>query len=297
MTLPFDYPRASHITPAFTTLEQQPDIDHTRVVVLPVPLSSGISRAGVDAGAEAILAASANVEPWDEETLTDIGTVGILTLPALRPSARFDQSLSTLRTVASAIVARDRFPVFLGGDHVITASIVSGVAQQFSGLSVLHIGAQAELRDPRTVAPFHPSAAMRRTIEFARATQVGIRSLSTEEAGSAPGLPTELFFDYNMRDEANWIERIVDSLGETVYLTIDMNGLDPALMPAACAPEPGGLSWYELLAVARRVIEMRRVVGCDLVGLSPMSDWRAPNVVAARLLAKLIAYRFGAIGR
>ena len=88
-----------------------------------------------------------------------------------------------------------------------------------------------------------------------------------------------------------------DSLGETVYLTIDVNGLDPALMPAACAPEPGGLSWYELLAVVRRVIEARRVVGADLVGLAPMHGWRAPNVVAARLLAKVIAYRFGAIGR
>lgn len=297
MTLPFEYPRAAHITPAFTSLEHQPDIDHARVVVLPVPLTSGVSRAGVDAGAEAVLSASASVEPWDEETLTDICTVGILTLPALRPSARLDASLATLRTVAGAIVARERFPLFLGGDHVITAPIVSAVAQQFSGLSVLHIGAQAELRDPRTTTPFHPATAMRRTIEFARATQVGIRSLSTEEAGAVPNLPTELFFDHNMRDEANWIDRIIDSLGETVYLTIDVNGLDPSLMPAACAPEPGGLSWYELLAVLRRVIEARRVVGADLVGLSPINGWRAPNVVAARLLAKVIAYRFGAIGR
>lgn len=297
MALPFEYPHAAHLTPAFTTLERQPAFDHARVVIVPVPLTSGVSRAGVDAGAEAVLAASASVESWDEETQTDICTAGILTVPALRPGDRLELSLAALRALAGDIVALERFPVFVGGDHVMTAAIVAAAAQRYSGLSVLHVGARAELRDPRVAGAFHPSTAMRRTIEFARATQVGIRSLSTEEAGAAPGLPTEIFFDHNMRDEANWIDRIVDSLGESVYLTIDVNGLDPALMPAACAPEPGGLSWYELLAVLRRVIERRTVVGCDLVGLLPMSGWRAPNVVAARILAKVIAYRFGALAR
>lgn len=296
MSLPFDYPHASHATPAFTGYEKEPDLDHARVIILPVPLASSAMRAGAEAGPSAILAASASVDVWDEETATDISNAGILTLPALQSGVGgLERALLDLRRVAGEIVGRDRFPLCLGGDHVVTAPIVAALAEKYSGLSVLHVGAHAELRDIRTSHPFHPFTAMRRTIEFARATQVGVRSLSSEEAAAVPHLPTEIFFDYNMRDEANWIERIVDSLGETVYLTLDVNGLDPALMPAACAPEPGGLSWYELLALLRRVSEARTVVGCDVVGLAPVAGLTSPNLVAARLMAKVMAYRFGAI--
>ena len=134
---------------------------------------------------------------------------------------------------------------------------------------------------------------MRRVLEHARATQVGIRSLSPEEAEAVPGLPTTIFYDFNMRRDAQWIERVVDSLGETVYITIDCDGLDPAIMPAVGTPEPGGLSWYETLALIRRVIESRRVVGCDIVELCPLPGIVAPNFLCAKLIYKILTYRFG----
>ena len=96
-----------------------------------------------------------------------------------------------------------------------------------------------------------------------------------------------------MRSDENWIERVVDSLGETVYITIDVDGLDPAIMPATGTPEPGGLSWYETLALLRRVIESRSVVGCDVVELSPMPGNVAPNFLCAKLVYKILSYRFG----
>jgi len=104
------------------------------------------------------------------------------------------------------------------------------------------------------------ACAMRRVLEHASTTQVAIRSLSTEEAAAAPSLRTTIFYDYNMRKNADWIDRVVDSLSDTVYLTIDVDGFDPAIMPATGTPEPGGLSWYEALALLRRVIERRTVV-------------------------------------
>jgi agmatinase len=121
---------------------------------------------------------------------------------------------------------------------------------------------------------------------------VGIRSLSTEEAKAAPTLPTTIFFDVSMRRDKNWIDRVVDSLADTVYITIDADGMDPAIMPAVGTPEPGGLSWYEMLALLRAVISSRRVVGCDLVELSPIPGMIAPNFLCAKLIYKILTYQF-----
>jgi agmatinase len=129
-------------------------------------------------------------------------------------------------------------------------------------------------------------------LEYARCTQVGIRSLSPEEAAAAPALRTEIFYDFNMRRDGNWIQRVVDSLSETVYITIDVDGFDPAIMPATGTPEPGGLSWYEGLALLRRVIESRNVVGCDIVELSPIPGNVAPNFMCAKLIYKILSYRY-----
>jgi agmatinase len=135
---------------------------------------------------------------------------------------------------------------------------------------------------------------MRRVVEHARATQVGIRSLSTEEAKAAPTLPTQIFYDYNMRENADWIDRVVESLTDTVYISIDVDGFDPGIMPATGTPEPGGLSWHEALALLRRVITRRKVVGCDIVELSPMPGNVAPNFLCAKLIYKILSYRFSA---
>jgi agmatinase len=97
-----------------------------------------------------------------------------------------------------------------------------------------------------------------------------------------------------MRQDPNWIDRVVDSLGKDVYITIDCDGFDPAIMPAVGTPEPGGLSWYETLALLRRVIESRNVVGCDLVELAPLAGNVAPNFLCAKLVYKILSYRFGA---
>ena len=157
---------------------------------------------------------------------------------------------------------------------------------------MLQIDAHADLRDCYMGTRYNHACAMRRVLEFARCTQVGIRSLSTEEAKAAPTLPTDIFFDVDMRQDKNWIEQVVESLGETVYITIDCDGMDPAIMPAVGTPEPGGLSWYEMLSLLRSVISNRHVVGCDLVELCPIPGMVAPNFLCAKLIYKILTYRF-----
>jgi agmatinase len=268
--------------------------EDSAVVVLPVPLDRTTSYVpGTRNGPREILTASSHMELYDEELNADVHPIGIYTLPEMEfPFDSLDDVMAEIRRVVTAIVNDRKFPVILGGEHSITAPIVAAVAARHPGLSVLQIDAHADLRDTYMGSRHSHACAMRRVLEYARCTQVGIRSLSPEEASVVHTLPTEIYYDISMRGDEDWIDRIVDSLGETVYITIDCDGMDPAIMPAVGTPEPGGLSWYEMLVLLRRVIDNHRVVGCDVVELCPIPGLVAPNFLCAKLIYKILTYRF-----
>ena len=290
MCLPFEYDRLA-VGEFGGTTPTATDFERARVAILPIPLDRTTSYvAGTRNGPHEILVASAHMELWDEETETDVHRIGIFTMPEMEfPFATMDEVMHEIHRVAAELVARDKFPMILGGEHSITPPVVAALAARHPGLSVLHIAAHADLRDSFMGTPHNHACTMRRVLEHARTTQVGIRSLSTEEAAAVPALPTKIFYDFNMRQHEDWIDRVVASLGETVYITIDCDGLDPAIMPSVGTPEPGGLSWYETLTILRRVIESRRVVGCDLVELCPMPGNVAPNFLCAKLVYKILS--------
>jgi agmatinase len=286
-----------HITPlAFGgTLPESATFETAKVVILPVPLESTTSYVpGTRNGPREILVASTHLELWDEETGTDVHPIGIYTLPEMElPFDDMADIMAEIRRVTSAILEHDKFPIVLGGEHSITSPVVAAVAAKHPGVSVLQIDAHADLRDTYMGTRFNHACAMRRVLEHAPCTQVGIRSLSTEEAKAAPALPTRIFYDINMRQDRNWIDAVVKSLGDKVYITIDVDGLDPAIMPATGTPEPGGLSWHELLSLLRAVISARTVVGCDIVELSPLPGVAAPNFLCAKLVYKILTYQYG----
>jgi agmatinase len=248
---------------------------------------------GTRNGPREILVASTHLELWDEETNSDIHPIGIYTMPEMElPFDDLNDIMAEIQRVTAAILEHDKFPVVLGGEHSITSPIVAAVAAKHPGVTVLQIDAHADLRDSYMGTRFNHACAMRRVTEHARCTQVGIRSLSTEEAKAVPDLPTTIFYDVNMRQDPNWIAKVVASLGQTVYITIDVDGMDPAIMPATGTPEPGGLSWYELLSLLRAFLSARTVVGCDIVELSPLPGVAAPNFLCAKLLYKILTYKF-----
>jgi agmatinase len=294
MSLPFEYAQVA-VGEYGGTTPTTTDFANARVVILPIPLDRTTSYVpGTRNGPHEILVASSHMELWDEETQTDVHSIGIFTLPEMEfPFASMDDVVAEIRRVTAELVNRGKFPVILGGEHSITPAVVGAVAAKYPGLSVLQIDAHADLRESFMGTPHSHACAMRRTLEFASTTQVGVRSLSPEEAAAAPSLQTQIFYDFNMRQNADWIDRVVDSLSETVYVSIDVDGFDPAIMPATGTPEPGGLSWYEGLTLLRRVIERRTVVGCDIVELSPIPGNVAPNFLCAKLIYKILSYRFG----
>jgi agmatinase len=268
--------------------------DESRVVVLPVPVDRTTSYApGTRNGPREILQASSHMELWDEELAVDIHDVGIFTLPEMElPFGELAPLMAEIQRVASGILARDKFLVALGGEHSITPPLVAAAAARHRGLTVLQIDAHADLRDSYMGTPHNHACAMRRTLEHASITQVGIRSMSTEEARAIASLKTRIFYDATMRRDANWIDRVVETLRDPVYITIDVDGIDPAIMPSTGTPEPGGLSWYEMLSLLRATLTRRNVVAFDIVELSPIPGLLAPNFLCAKLIYKMLTYRF-----
>lgn len=294
MDLPFRYPfgighefgGARPVAPTF---------GDARVVVLPVPLERSTSYVpGTRNGPREILLASSHMELWDEELGIDVHGVGIFTVPEMEfPSGTTEEALEQIRLVTHEIAEREKFPVILGGEHSITVPAVAAMAAHHPDLTLLQIDAHADLRESYAGDSHSHACAVRGSLRHVRrATQVGIRSLSPEEAEAAPTLPTTIFYDVSMRQNPDWIDRVIESLSDTVYVTIDCDALDPAIMPAVGTPEPGGLSWYELLALMRAVTAKRLVVGFDLVELCPIPGIVAPNFLCAKLVYKILAYQF-----
>jgi agmatinase len=276
-------------------LRDPPTFDRAAAIVLPVPLDRTTTYvSGTRNGPRELLAASSQVELWDDEIGVDVHDVGIFTLPEMDVMAgTMEDVMALLRRVADEILAADKFLVTLGGEHSMTSPLVAAAAARHRGLTVLQIDAHADLRDTYQSHRHSHACAMRRTLDSARLVQVGIRNISAEEVDALPALETTIFYDWNMRDEPGWMDRVEAALSDTVYITIDLDGIDPALMPAVGTPEPGGLSWRELTTLLRRTFARKTVVACDVVELCPIPGMAAPNFTAARLVYKLLTYRFG----
>jgi len=276
-------------------LPEMPTFERSAAIVLPAPLDRTTSyMPGTRNGPREILNASAQVELWDEELGVDVHERGIFTLPEMDlASGTMDTAIHSLQRVAAEVIDTGKFLVTLGGEHSITSPLVAAAAARHRGLSVLQIDAHADLRDGYQSQRHSHACAMRRTLEHAPIVQVAIRNISAEEVEALPGLRTTIFYDGTMRDDPEWMTRVVEALSETVYVTIDLDGIDPAAMPAVGTPEPGGLSWRELTALLRRTFERRTVVACDVVELCPIPGLISPNFTAARLVYKLLTYKFG----
>ena len=293
MSFPFHYDHAEALVFG-GALPTRPSFEDASVVVLPCPVDRTTSYVGgTRNGPHEILQASSHMELWDEEMRADIHRVGIFTLPEMElPFGEMQGVVDEIERVAYEIIGRDKFLVTLGGVIECSPPLVSAAARKYANLSVLQIDAHADMRDAYMGTPHNHACAMRRALEHATITQVGIRSLSTEEAEALTRLETNIFFDVNMRKDPAWIDAVVATLGEHVYVTIDVDGMDPAIMPATGTPEPGGLSWQEITALLRATAERRTVVAADIVELSPIPGMVAPSFLCAKLLYKLLTYKY-----
>jgi len=212
------------------------------------------------------------MELYEEETSTEVYKLGIHTLPEFEPRDTPEQMMSELYDYTKGLLESDKFLCMLGGEHSVSAPIIAAHNEKYDNLSVLQIDAHADLRDSYDGTPHSHASIMARVVKDLRipSVQVGIRSISGDEARDLKNedLPTTIYWARDIVGRTDWIDEAVDSLTENVYLTIDIDGLDPSLVPTTGTPEPGGLGWYETLTLIRKLAESKRIVGMDLVKLA-----------------------------
>jgi agmatinase len=274
--------------------------DSAGVVILPVPYESTVSYgAGTGAGPQAIIDASRYIELYDQELDADPWEVGVATLPALSlTGAGPEAAVGELRAAYDRLLEEtaDRFVIALGGEHSITSAPVLAWADRLAGagrrLSVLQIDAHTDLREEYEGSAYSHAAVMARVRERVDITAVGIRALTREERELARGADNiHLFFADDIHTGEAWMDEVIATLGEDVYITFDVDGFDPSLVPSTGTPEPGGLQWYPVLKLLRRVFAKKRVHAADVVELAPIPGLNAPDFLVAKLVYKLIGYR------
>jgi agmatinase len=273
--------------------ENLSDYENARVLVWPVPFEGTVSYGGgTKYGPEAIIDASRHMELFDEEINGETAQIGIHTLEAIDADRSPDRMMGALYDEARRLLDTGKFICMLGGEHSISGPVIRAHKERFPKLSVLQIDAHADLRDTYDDTPHSHASVMRRVVEICSVVQVGIRSLSSEEARVIPLLPTRIFFAKDIVGRTEWIEEVSASLSEEVYLTIDVDGLDPSLIPTTGTPEPGGLMWYDVINLIRSVAEKRRIVGMDVTELSTLPGNNSPSFLTAKLIYKTLGYIF-----
>ena len=272
----------------------------SNVVILPVPYERTVSYGGgTKNGPKAILDASHYVEFYDEETGREVHRqLGIATLRPLVFTKKVDkQALDLINQTMRSLLQEKKFVVTLGGEHTISQATIAACTEKYSNLSVLQIDAHSDLRMEYQGSKFSHASVMARVSEFIdpeKIVQVGIRAQCIEEAEYIRHTGINTMYAHEIRagkySSKNWDDYAIEKLSEHVYVTFDVDGLDPSIMPATGTPEPNGLFWEETMRLLCKLGQRKKVVACDIVELAPMKGLHHPDLTSAKIVSKMINY-------
>lgn len=265
-----------------------------RVAIIPAPLEYSVCyMKGTAHGPQAILNASSQMELYDEELDSCPIEVGVYTHPALDYSGMDHvTALQATGDAVRAVLQHQQLPLTLGGEHSLSAPVIAAVHEQYPDLTVVHIDAHGDLRNQYEGTPLSHASIERRVVEMGiPLLEIGIRSFSPEEATFMQTKPdVAIVWAYQMANNSATIPW--ERLSQHTYVTIDLDAFDPSEMPAVGTPEPGGLHWYQVLNIFREICRRSTIVGMDVVELCPMDGQTRADFMAARLVYKMIGYRF-----
>ena len=265
--------------------------ENARIVVIPAPYDQTSTWIkGADQGPEAIIEASGNMELYDIETNSEVYLKGIFTDEPIDADLFPEDMVEAVRRRVSRHLEHGRFAVVVGGEHSVSIGSVQAHAAADDDVVVLQLDAHADLREQYEGSRYNHACVMTRIKEFCPVVQVGIRSMDVVEKESLE--QNIVFFAQDICNRTGWVSDVVEELGEKVYVTIDLDVFDPSVMPSTGTPEPGGLSWYQVLDLMKAVFEKKEVVGFDVVELCPNPKDKAPDFLAAKLIYKLLSYKF-----
>lgn len=263
--------------------------EESRFAVLPIPYD-GTSTwlKGADHGPQAILDASANMELYDIETRSEPWKQGIVTIAPVRENSSPEAMSDAVRAEAEALIADGKTVVGLGGEHSVSIGLIRAHAARHPGLTVLQLDAHADTRESYEGSACNHACVMARAREVADIVQVGIRSLDAAEVERLD--ESRVFFAHELEKDDDWIGRVVERCSSPLYVTIDLDVLDPSEMPSTGTPEPGGMRYRQISRLLDAVCRRHEVVGFDVVELLPNEGNRAPDFLAARLVYQIMAY-------
>lgn len=276
-----------HMTHFLDMDEELYDLEHARYVLLPVPYDGTSTFVkGADKGPQAILDASDSLELYDVQYQIEACNAGIHTDQHTYDLSSPDIMVQSVYQRVKHFMEMKKFPILLGGEHSVSVGAIKAMAEQYADLTVLQIDAHADLRDEYHDSIYNHACVMRRAQDYACVVQVGIRNVCTEEMHNL--VPENVFYAHDIYNTEAWMDKAVGRLTRNVYVTFDLDGLDPSILPATGTPLPGGLQWYPTLRFLDKVFRQRNVVGFDVVELCPQPDNKVSDVLAATLVYKMI---------
>ena len=268
------------------------DLETSRFVVLPIPYDATASYLkGTVNGPQAIISASQQVEFFDEILLDEFYQAGVFTAPPLECHGLSPEALQEkIIEAAAPYVHAYKFLLSLGGEHSVTPALVKVVRQRYDNLSVLHIDAHADLRDEYQGSIFSHACAMRRIYDMnIPVVHVGIRSFDRDQHDFIVAHKVKIFSPVAIMHKPDWIKDVLHGLTDNVYISLDIDGLDPAYAPGTGTPEPGGLTYQQLVDLILAVGRTRHIAGADIVEVIPNISGVVTEFLAARLAYKIIA--------
>jgi len=268
--------------------------DKAEIVVIPVPYD-GTSTwiKGADKGPQAILEASANMELYDIETDSEVYTKGIATLAPVTEASSPEAMSQSVEQVVDSVLKDKKFPVLLGGEHSVSIGAFRAFAKHYEKFSVLQLDAHSDMRNEYEGSTHNHACVMARAKEVATVAQVGIRSSAIEEKENI--LPDRIFYAHDLHDAkegSNWMYMVSQKLHDNVYLTIDLDVFDPAIMPSTGTPEPDGLYYREVLNFLKLINERHNIIGVDIVELCPNEVNKAPDFLASKLIYQILSMKY-----
>ena len=271
--------------------ERYSNLKDSRIVIVPVPYDQTSTWIkGSDKGPAAIIEASANMELYDIETDSEVYLQGIFTDKPVTAVSSPEAMVESVRKRVWEHIRSGKWTVVVGGEHSVSIGSVRAYAELNPGMTVLQLDAHSDLRDEYNGSKYNHACVMARIREICPILQVGIRSMDSSEKGLLDR--SRVFFAEDIQKRSNWIDEAVEKLSEKIYVTIDLDVFDSSMMPSTGTPEPGGLLWYEVMGFLKAVAEKKHIVGFDVVELCPDERNKAPDFLAAKLIYKLLSYRF-----
>ena len=285
----------------FLGSEIESNYEASSVVILPIPYEATTSyRKGCENGPDALLEASQQLENYDEEldreTASDVGIYTHSSIADTRNGqvVTSEQMLQVTHETVAQLIQDDKFVISLGGEHSITTGIVQAYHEASSEpFTVIQIDAHGDMRHEYEGSIHNHACVMRRVLDMGLPTlPIAIRAVCQEEADLIKAKSIPVIWAREIAKDPNWMEKAIALIPtERVFITIDLDGIDPALIPGVGTPEPGGLNWYALITFLRRVFETHHVIGCDVMELAPIVDSVVSQFTAAKLVYKLIGYQ------